>query len=128
MCVGTVDRFILVDTDTDADLRALSFGADSYDLDAIGDQLTLRVDYDDSICPIGSVRFGMDGNETIRIEHVPPYALGQHFGFPTDYQPFPPLTDPGIHVITATPFEGKFATGQKGAALTVTLDVLDSGI
>lgn len=72
--------------------------------------------------PIGSVRFGYDGNASYRTENTAPYAIaGDTAG---NYNPWTPSV--GNHSVSATPYSGTGATGAAGSGLTITITVVDN--
>ncbi len=72
--------------------------------------------------PIGSVRFGLDGNASYRTENSAPYALaGDTAG---DFNAWTPSV--GNHSVSATPYAGSGATGAAGTGVTLTFTVLDN--
>lgn len=73
--------------------------------------------------PIGSVRFGVDGNSAYRTENSAPYALAGDSG--GDYNSWTPSV--GTHSVTATPWSGSGATGAAGTGVTIRFTVVDSG-
>ncbi|NMO17836.1 hypothetical protein HPC49_29210 [Pyxidicoccus fallax] len=115
--VSRVDRFILVNVDTNQDIRTV-YNGDVIDLSDLGNAaLTLRADTFQNI--VGSVRFVYDG-ATVQIENAPPYALAGD-NLLVDYNPF--KFTPGTHVLTATPFSDHEAEGVGGVPLTIRFTV-----
>ena len=74
--------------------------------------------------PVGSVRFGYDGNANYRTESTQPYAFARDTG--GDYNPWTPTV--GLHTVTATPFTGAAAAGTPGTTLTINFTVIDSAV
>jgi hypothetical protein len=71
--------------------------------------------------PTGSVRFGLDGVVTFRVESTAPYALaGDTSG---NYTPW--TLGVGPHTVTATPFTAANANGTAGQPLTLTMTIVD---
>jgi hypothetical protein len=71
---------------------------------------------------VGSVKFGLDGNASYRVENGAPYALAGDDG--GDYRPWTPT--PGTHTVTATPYTKSGAGGTAGTSLRVTFSVVDA--
>ncbi len=68
-----------------------------------------------------SVRFGLDANPDYWIEDGPPYLLaGDRSGRIFAWAP-----RPGVHAVTATPYEQSRAAGRPGAIQRVTVQVID---
>jgi hypothetical protein len=109
-----VTRFVLVDADTDRDIAPLQDGA-TIDRRKVGGTINVRADVSGSV---GSVRFQIDGR-TVRTENVAPYALaGDNNG---DYNAW--SIGGGRHILTATPYSERGATGEAGKALEVTVTI-----
>ena len=71
---------------------------------------------------IGSVRFGLNGNNNFRTENAAPYALaGDTAG---DYWKWTPSV--GSYLLTATAYSGPDASGTAGAAVTIGFQVVES--
>ena len=68
---------------------------------------------------VGSVRFGLDGNATHRVESSAPFSLQGDIG--GDYAPWNP--GPGVHTVTATAFTGADASGEAGEVVVVSFTV-----
>lgn len=68
--------------------------------------IAARVAQFDSFTPVGSVRFGYDGNPNYELENVAPYVLAGDNGTDsngrTSYNPWTPAV--GTHTVTATAF------------------------
>jgi hypothetical protein len=114
-----VVSFTLVNADTDEDLQPLQTG-DVINLAALPSRnLNVRANTNPAV--VGSVRFGLNDNNNLRIEDVPPYAL---FG---DNQSNYAAWTPEVRqqTITATPHSGKNATGLEGTDLSITFTVVD---
>jgi hypothetical protein len=110
---GAVTQLVLVDAATDADIGPIS-GAATISLPVGGINLRAEV----GGVP-GSVRFGLDGVPSYRVESSQPFAFeGDVNG---DYAAWKPAT--GQYAISATPFCDVGATGAKGATVTVQLTV-----
>lgn len=73
--------------------------------------------------PVGSIRWGYDGNESYSTENHAPYSIaGDTNG--SDMRPFP-LT-PGTHTVKATAYSGKGATGTVLNSISRTFTVMDT--
>ena len=72
---------------------------------------------------VGSVRFGYDGNTNFGTENNSPYALASDND--GNYNAWTPTV--GAHSVTATPYTGPSAGGTAGTALTLSINVTDSG-
>jgi hypothetical protein len=119
-----VTSFTLINADTDqpmAGFDPLNSGA-SINLASLPTRnLNLRANTSPSV--VGSVRFGYDGNSSLRIENGAPYALaGDTSG---NYYAWTPAT--GSHSVTATPYTSSGAGGTAGTSKTITFTVTDSG-
>jgi len=116
--VGSITSFTLINASTDNPIRQLTPGS-VIDLSVDGSSLSMRADV--SGTPIGSVKFGFDGNANFKTENVAPYALGgDNSG---NYSPMSQLTQLGSHTVTATPFSETGAQGIQGSSLTLTFSV-----
>lgn len=73
---------------------------------------------------VGSVRFGLDGVVSHRVENHQPYALEGDAANGTDYLPWTPTV--GEHRLTATPYSASGAGGTAGEALSVRFTVIDA--
>jgi hypothetical protein len=72
---------------------------------------------------VASVRFGLNGNASFRIENSAPFALAGDDGG-GDYQSWTPGTGP--YTVSATPFSSSNASGTAGTGLSLTLIIVDS--
>lgn len=71
--------------------------------------------------PVGSVRFGLDGDPDYRTESAVPYALaGDNAG---DYAAWTPSL--GAHSVTATPYDQAGGAGTAGTSLALSFTVVD---
>lgn len=112
-----VAGFTLVNADSDADLQTLANGATLNLATLPTRRLNVRANTTPSVT--GSVRFGLDGNSSYRVESAAPYALeGDSAG---NYNPWTPAV--GSHSLSATPTSG---AGVTGAPLTISFTVIDS--
>jgi len=111
---GEVTGFVLVNADTDRDVRPLKDGA-TLDPVTDGESLSIRADVSGAV---GSVRFDVDGR-TVRIESTAPFAVGGDSR--GDYAPWP--IDPGRHTLTATPYAEAGGRGDAGKAMRITFTV-----
>ncbi|MGA7305987.1 MAG: DUF5060 domain-containing protein, partial [Rhodothermales bacterium] len=115
----SVTSFTLVNADTDLDIGPLADG-DTLNYATLP-TLNLSVRANTSPDPVGSVRFGYDGNDSYRTESIAPYALsGDTDG---DYNPWTPAL--GGHLLTATPWTGSGATGTAGTPLAIAFFVVN---
>ncbi|HET8939751.1 MAG TPA: hypothetical protein VFN67_40205 [Polyangiales bacterium] len=102
-----VEAFILVDADTDKDIRPVEDGA-VLDLTQLPPHLTLRADTDPPV--VGSVAFRIDAAAP-RVENVPPYSISSHDGrgnFPAW------MLIEGAHTVNATAFDAPNGIGKGG--------------
>lgn len=111
-----VTRFLLVNADTDEDLREIREG-DIIDLAALPTtRLNLRAITDPAT--VGSVLFSLRGQQTRdHVENNAPYALFGNNG--QDYLPWTPEPASGDYTLTATPYNAPAAGGAKGQAYRV---------
>jgi hypothetical protein len=119
----TVSSFTLINADTDLPISGFNPMASGATLN-LGTlptrNLNLRANTNPT--PVGSVRFGYDGNANVRVENGTPYALaGDSSG---NYYAWTPSA--GSHSVTATPYSGSNASGSAGSPLTITFTVVDS--
>lgn len=115
----SVTSFVLVDADTDADIRTLTDG-DIVDLAGLS-ATALSIRAETSPATTGSVRFDFAGTTNYQTENNAPYALnGDSNG---DYDPAPELTQGGSYTLTATPYPQPDAGGTAGTPLTIDLSV-----
>lgn len=110
---GAVTQLVLVDAATDADIGPISKAA-TITLPAGGINIRAEV----SGAP-GSVRFGLDGNASYRVESTAPFAFAGDVN--GDYAPWTP--SPGQYTIAATPYCETSAAGAQGATVTVQLTI-----
>lgn len=116
-----VEAFILVDADTDKDLRPVEDGA-VLDLSQLPPHLTLRADTDPPT--VGSVSFRIDAGAP-RVENVPPYSISSHDGrgnFPAW------MLDVGAHTVNATAFDAPNGTGVAGELFEIDFMLTRSGV
>jgi glucose/arabinose dehydrogenase len=71
---------------------------------------------------VGSVRFGLDGNDNFMTENYAPFALNGN-NPDGSYIPWTPAV--GRHTLTITPFSGFGATGTQGDTVALTFQVVD---
>jgi hypothetical protein len=115
-----VTSFTLVNADTDQDLGPLSNGA-TVNLASLPTR-NLNVRANTSPVTVGSVRFGLDGVVSYRVENTGPYALaGDTAG---DYAAWTPAV--GSHTLVATAFDAAGAAGTSGNPLSISFTVADS--
>jgi hypothetical protein len=121
-----VASFTLFDADTDRPIPGYDPLLDGATLNlATLPSRRLNVRANTEPARVGSVRFGLDGTTSFRVESVLPYALAgdRTSGTTTDYLPWTPAL--GGRTLTGTPYEGSGATGAAGRPLTVTFTVVD---
>jgi N-acetylneuraminic acid mutarotase len=118
-----VTHFSLINADTEqpvSGFEMLTGGQVTLDLTALPTRnLNLRAHT--SPDPVGSVRFGLDGNASYATENGAPYALAGDSG--GNYKAW--SLGVGAHTVTATPYTGANAGGTAGAALTIGLTIVD---
>lgn len=120
-----VTSFTLLNADTDQPLAGydpLPSGA-TLNLAALPTR-NLNIRANTNPAPVGSVRFGYDGNAAYRTESTAPYALAGDNGTVngvTSYNAWTPAL--GSHTLTATPFTQSGAGGIAGTPLTVSFSV-----
>jgi hypothetical protein len=113
-----VSSFILVNADTDQDIKTLQNG-DAIDLAALPTRnLNIRA----MVHPdtVGSVVFNLNNKVIVR-ENIAPYAIGGDIK--GDYRPW--ILPTGNHTLTATPYALKNGRGTKGKKHTVSFAVVD---
>ena len=121
----SVTSLTLIDADTDLPVAAYDpiLSGTIIDLNALPTRnVNIRANSDPD--PVGSVKFGYDGNLDYQIESVPPYAFAKDVG--GNYFSWTPRVGP--HTVTATSFTGASATGTQGTTLTVNFTVIDSAV
>ena len=114
-----VTRLVLVDADTDLDVRYLASG-DTLDLSILPPHLNVRADvFTEEGQRIRNVVFNLSPENVTRKEVVAPYLLFGDIG--GDYRPG--TFNLGDHTLTATPFglDGKLS--EPGKALTISFFV-----
>jgi len=117
-----VTSLSLTNADTEQIVQTLLDGS-NIDIAAIGTR-SLNVIANTSPTVVGSVRFGLDGNPTYRIENSSPYTLaGDDDG---DLYAWKPSL--GTHVLKATPYSGPRATGIAGSTVQVSFTVVDTSL
>jgi hypothetical protein len=102
-----VEAFILVDADTDKDIRTVEDMA-VLDLTQLPPNLTMRVDTDPPM--VGSVVFRIDGGQP-RIESIAPYSVSSDDGR-GNFAPW--MLALGAHTVNATPFDAADGGGRQG--------------
>jgi hypothetical protein len=116
-----VTHFSLINADTDhpiSGFEILTGGEVTLDLTSLP-TVNLNLRAHTTPDPVGSVKFGLDGNPSYRTETGAPYALaGDSNG---NYSPW--TLAMGSHTVTATPYTGAKASGTAGASLTVILNI-----
>jgi hypothetical protein len=114
-----VEAFILVDADTDKDLRTVEDGA-VLDLTQLPPNLTLRVDTDPPV--VGSVTFRIDAGPP-RTENTAPYAISAHTG--GNLTPW--MLTEGAHTVNATAFSAASGGGRRGEPFEIDFMLTRSG-
>ncbi len=114
-----VTRIMLVNADTDEDIRPLQNGA-TINLAETGPNLNLRVDTSPPV--LGSVRFDFDGNAAYKLESRAPYTIGGD-NIWDDYLPWTPVA--GGHALTVTPYSAAAGGGSAGTPVTVNFTVVN---
>jgi hypothetical protein len=111
----TITSFILVDADSNQDIRPLTDG------DTI-DQRNITIRANTTPALVGSVVFGLNDNARFRVEDDDNYSLaGDRDG---DYLVWP--AEPGKYTLTATPYSEDDGGGTAGTPLTITFTVVDA--
>src|SRR5690606_8725195 len=114
-----VVSFTLVDAHTNMEIGAFNEG-DTIDLDNYS-QNSVSMLANVGTAPVGSVVFGLNGEQAYHTEHISPFTLSGDYDNGTKYYPVEfPI---GINTITATPYSGTNGTGEAGIPLTVTFEV-----
>jgi hypothetical protein len=117
---GLVSSFILINADTDQEIRIIADG-DTVNLAGLP-TMNLNIRAREFAGPIESVRFGFDGNNNYRVENLSPYALfsdqagNYHAG----------ILSLGSHSLSATPFAADNAGGSQGMPLSISFSVINS--
>ena len=120
--LAPVSSFTLINADTDMAIGPLMEG-DVIDIAIVGTDKFNIVANIGSGPPIGSVRFGFNGNPNYRTENKAAYALGGNSG-----NNFHPITfAPGSYTVSATPFKLPSGYGTMGVTSTVNFEVIDGG-
>ncbi|MEM8897104.1 MAG: T9SS type A sorting domain-containing protein [Bacteroidota bacterium] len=118
-CELSVEKFVLVNSESDEDIRELNEG-DEIDLSTDGKQLNIRADV---VCgPKGeSLRLKLSGAQVkSRIERYNPFALaGDHEG---NY--FNQFFIPGEYTLTAIPYTEPNGKGDTGDSLSISFTVI----
>ena len=112
-----VTRFILVNADTDQDIREI-FQNETINLAVDGANLSIRAE---TSGVEESVVFYVDGTK-FQTESAAVYALAGNSG--SDYKPWTPST--GVHTIMATPFSENGGAGNAGSSLAVVINVVNN--
>ena len=117
-----VVNFTLINANTDQPIAAydpIPEGATINLHDLPTSNLNVRANTDPY--QVGSVMFSYGGQENFKTENVVPYAFQSDKD--GNYHPWTP--DLGGHSITATPFSISNRRGEKGAALTLNITIVD---
>ena len=116
--VPTVTGFVLVNADTNQDIRTLS-NSDTIDLTQLPPNLSLRVTT--APAQVGSVAFSTPNNSNFRTENVAPYALnGDTNG---DYVPV--QFSEGTTALTAVAYTEEDRQGLGGRPLQINFNVIN---
>jgi hypothetical protein len=125
--VGQVDRFILINADTD--LPIVDLFNDT--IINIATQATSNFNIQVTIVPnsgtVGSIKFGYNTKSSFRIERDAPYAFCGD-GSPTgNFYPCSNLNTANgqPHIVTATPYSGSRANGTLGLKKTVSFQIVN---
>lgn len=114
-----INRFVLVNADTDTDIGPLRHG-DILNMNELPQNLSVRAEAS-NLYAAESVTFGYDDNPSIRTENAAPYTIaGDSSG---DYAAFD-FGETGNHTIRATPFSGDDGSGSGGGSRDITFTVL----
>ncbi len=117
-----VASFTLIDADSDVPIPAFDPLPDGAVLDlAALPTRNLSIRANTAPSPVGSVRFGLDGDDNYQTENAVPYSMTGDSG--GDYNPWTPSV--GSHTVTATPYTESGGGGTAGGALSVTFEVID---
>ena len=77
----------------------------------------------ETAAPVGSIRWGYDGNEDFSTENYAPYSIAGDING-SDMRPFP--MSPGTHTVKAVAYAGKNGTGTMLGSITRTFTVADT--
>ena len=113
----TVTRLILVNADTDQDIRELLHN-DNINLSQDGANLSIRAE---TAGNEESIVFHINGSH-FQTESHPVYALAGNSG--DNYHAWSPAT--GTHTVMATPYSENGGTGNAGASLAVVINVVNN--
>jgi hypothetical protein len=112
---GEVTGLTLIDAGTDQAIGALRDG-DVVDLGTTNRGINVRADVEGDV---GSVRFGLNDDDSFRTENVAPYALaGDNQGNFSEWIPAP-----GPYTVTATPYPQSGPRGAAGRRVQVTFTI-----
>ncbi|MEQ8677173.1 MAG: PA14 domain-containing protein [Aggregatilineales bacterium] len=115
---SVVSSFILINADDGSEIMPLQDGM-TLNLSELQSR-NLSVIALTSPMPVGSVLLSLNGRDYM--ENLLPYALVGNDG--DGYLPWSP--EPGVYVISATPFSASNGTGQEGQSATITLTFVDT--
>lgn len=119
--VTVIGALILVDADTDTDIRFI-INDDTVDLSLLSTtRLNLRAEF---FATGSSVMFMTDGRP-FKVDNEEPYALGAHTN-EGDYAPTPWLRRVGVHEVSATLYPSVGAQGTPIATIDATFEVIRS--
>ena len=112
-----VTRFVLVNADTDEDIRTLTHNS-TINLATDGTNLNIRAEVKGSE---ESVIFHVNGSK-FHTENLPVYAIGGNSG--NDYKPWTPAL--GTLSIMATPYSQDSGSGEMGSSLAIVVNVVNN--
>ncbi|MBL9039763.1 MAG: fibronectin type III domain-containing protein [Archangium sp.] len=122
--VPVVSGFSVVDTETGAPLAEFNPLIDGATLNVANLPTGWNVRANTVGSAVGSVRFGLDGDASYRIESAAPYAIGGLSG-PGQFAAWTlPI---GEHTLQATPYTATGASGDAGATVSVRVHLVDEG-
>lgn len=117
--VGSIVGLMLVNAQTDSDLRLLVGGDSVVDPQSDGLGLNLRAEVTGQV---ESVSFEVDGVQNYRVENVAPFAAGGDvLG---DYGSLGALLERGYHTIIATPYSNINRNGIAGIPFRADIKVV----
>lgn len=116
----SIDDFVLINADTNADITVLANGMEINTSSLGGNNLNIRANANPEM--VGSVFLALSGQvESTRVENVAPYALfGDVAG---DY--LPGNLPVGDYTMTATPYSGANLSGTVGTVLSIQFSIVD---
>lgn len=115
----SITAFTLIDAVADTVIGPLEDG-DVIELFSLPNK-KINIVAETSPSPVGSVKFGFDGDANYRVENLVPYALFSDYG---NGNYVGAKLSPGTYSLTATPFENSYAGGLAGNPLTIQFTVV----